>query len=164
MFIYDLSVLELTERIQKAVLQLETNPNNQFGNAINISFYSFAKQTLAKTYLGSASIRRTLDLADILDLRSLIGLNQLVVEMDDPVNTSMGLVLYSSTTTNKYVKGHELATFLLETTNKRRRRSIHDNEIDAKENNFTDQPKRKKKKKKGSRINKLQVITVFYII
>lgn len=159
MFVYDLSVLEPTERVQKAVLQLESNSNNQLSKAINVSIFSLAKQTSSKTYLGTASIYRTLDLASILDSQSLIGLNQLVVEIDDLGNQSIGLVLYSSTGVSKYARGHELAKLLREKIKKRRKRSIHDNEVDSRQNNFTLKPKRKKKKKNGSaKANKLQVI------
>lgn len=162
-FVYDLSALEPTEVVQKAVLQLEPRPNYRFSGAVNVSFFSLTKQTLLKTYLGSASISSAFDLDDTLCSQSLIDLDRLIVQMEGPVELSMGLVLYSKTLAGRYPKGHELAKFLFENTiNKRRKRSVHDNEIDVKQNNLTDESKRKKKKKKGSKFSKLQVGTYLY--
>lgn len=161
MLVYDLDALKPNEIIKKAVLQLEPGPSFRFDKAINVSFYSLAKQTVSKTYLGTASIRSTLDLATTLGSRPLIDLSQLVVQMKEPaVNPSIGLVLYSMTTANRYEKGHELSKLLSETIYKRRKRSVIDNEIDNKPNSFKDDIKRKKKKKKGLRASKLQVVYV----
>lgn len=159
MFVYDLDSLKPTEIIKKAVLRLESEPNDK---AINVSFYSLAKQTVSKTYLGTASIRSTFDLASTLGLQPLIDLSQLVVQMDGPaVKPSIGLVLYSMITAGKYEKGHQVSKLLSEKIYKRRKRSVIDNEIDNKPNSFKDEVKRKKKKKKGLRASKLQVIYVF---
>lgn len=158
MLVYDLAALKPTEIIQKAVLQLESGPNFQFDKAINVSFYSLAKQNVSKTYLGTTCIYSTLDLATTLGSQPLIDLSQLVVQMKGPVfNLSIGLVLYSVTTAGRYEKGHELSKLLSETIYKRCKRSVFDNEIDNKPNSFKDEIKRKKKKKKGLRASKLQV-------
>lgn len=156
-FVYDLSALEPTEIVQKAVLQLEPNTNRQFSKAINVSFFALPKQTEMKTYLGSGTVHGTFDLVNTLGSRPLNGLDQLVVQMEGTVKLSIGLVLYSITNDNGYANGKELANLLFETTIKRRKRSVIDNEIDIKRNHFTDEPKRKKKKQKSSRVNKLQV-------
>jgi len=156
--VYDLNALDPTEIVQKAILRLEARPKSQYINAINVSFYSLTEQTASKTYLGSASIKSSLDLKDTLGSQLLIGLKQLVVQADGPAKPSIGLVLYSTTAYGRLEKGHELSKFLYETTSKRRKRSVFDNEIDVKQNSFTDELKRKKKKKKSSRVSKLQVI------
>lgn len=161
-FVYDLSALEPTEVVQKAVLQLEPRPNYQFRGAINVSLFSLTKQTLSKTYLGSASISSAFDLENTLSSQSLIDLDRLIVQIEGQVELSIGLVLYSKTLAGRYPKGHELAKFLFENTiNERRRRSVYDNEIDVKQNNPTDESKRKKKKKKGSKFSKLQVLYLY---
>lgn len=163
-FVYDLSTLEPSEIVQKAVLQLEPNTNHQFSKAINVSFFALPKQTVSKTYLGSGTIHGTLDLANTLGPQPLNGFDQLVVQMEGTAKLSIGLVLYSITTGGGYAKGNELANLLFETTVKRRKRSVADNEIDVKRNRFTSEPKRKKKKQKVSRVNKLQVIKYSHLI
>jgi len=152
-----LNALEPTEIVQKATLQLEAGPNFQFAEAINVSLYSLSKQIASKTYLGSASISNSLDLNNALGSQLLIGLEQLIVQMEGPVKRSIGLVLYSTTADGKLEKGHELSKYLYEATNRRRKRSVMDNEIDIQHNDFVDESKRKRKKKKGSRVGKLQV-------
>lgn len=116
------------------------------------------KQTASKTYLGSGTIHGTLNLVNTLGSQTLNNFDQLVVQMEGAVKLSIGLVLYSITNASQYAKGNELANLLFETTVKRRKRSIADNEIEIKRNNFKVEPKRKKKKQKPSRSNKLQVI------
>lgn len=150
-FVYDLSTLEPSEIVQKAVLQLEPNTNHQFSKAINVSFFALPKQTVSKTYLGSGTIHGTLNLVNTLGSQTLNDFDQLVVQMEGAVKLSIGLVLYSITTSGKYAKGNELANLLFETSVKRRKRSVADNEIDIKRKSFTDEPKRKKKKQKNSR-------------
>jgi len=162
-FVYDLSTLEPSEIVQKAVLQLEPNTNRQFSKAINVSFFVLPKQTVSKTYLGSGTIHGTLDLANTLGPQPLNGFDQLVVQMEGAAKLSIGLVLYSITTGDRYAKGNELANLLFETAIKRRKRSVADNEIDVKRNHFTSEPKRKKKKQKVSRVNKLQVIKYLHL-
>jgi len=162
-FVYDLSTLEPSELVQKAVLQLEPNTNHQFSKAINVSFYALPKQTVSKTYLGSGTIHGTLDLANALGPQPLNGFDQLVVQMEGAAKLSIGLVLYSITTGGGYAKGNELANLLFETTIKRRKRSVADNEIDVKRNHFTSEPKRRKKKQKVSRVNKLQVMKYLHL-
>jgi len=157
-FVYDLSALEPTEIVQKAVLQLEPNTNRQFSKAINVSFFALPKQTESKTYLGSGTIHGTLDLVNILGSQPLNGYDQLIIQMEGAVKLSIGLVLYSISTAGGYAKGNELSNLLFEAAIKRRRRSVTDNEIDIKRNNFTVESKRKKKKQKVSRFNKLKVI------
>lgn len=152
-----MNALEPTEIVQKATLQLEAGPNFQFAEAINVSLYSLSKQIASKTYLGSASISNSLDLNNALGSQLLIGLEQLIVQMEGPVRRSIGLVLYSTTADGKLEKGHELSKYLYEATNRRRKRSVMDNEIDIQHNDFVDESKRKRKKKKGSRVGKLQV-------
>lgn len=167
-FVYDLNALKPTEIVKKAVLQVEPpRPNYKFSHAINVLFYSIAKKTGSKMYLGSANISNTFDLINILGLHSLTDFNQLVVKTKGPIKLSIGLVLYSNTTANRYDRGHELATLLFETSNERRRRSVADNEIDDKHKHYTDELKRKnkkkkKKKKKGSKTNRLQVKYFLY--
>jgi len=162
-FVYDLSTLEPSEIVQKAVLQLEPNTNRQFSRAINVSFFALPKQTVSKTYLGSETIHGTLDLANALGPQPLNGFDQFVVQMEGTRKLSIGLVLYSITTGGGYAKGNELASLLFETTIKRRKRSVADNEIDVKRNHFTSEPKRKKKKQKVSRVNKLQVMKYLHL-
>lgn len=157
-FVYDLSTLEPSEMVQKAVLQLEPNTNHQFSKAINVSFFALPKQTISKTYLGSGTIHGTLDLVNTLGPQPLNGFDQLVVQMEGTAKLSIGLVLYSITADGGYANGNELANLLFETTIKRRKRSVADNEIDIKRNHFTNEPKRKKKKQKVSRVNKLQAV------
>uniref|UniRef100_A0A2S2P371 Bone morphogenetic protein 3 n=1 Tax=Schizaphis graminum TaxID=13262 RepID=A0A2S2P371_SCHGA len=157
-FVYDLSTLEPSEIVQKAVLQLEPNTNHQFSKAINVSFFALPKQTVSKTYLGSGTIHGTLNLVNTLGSQTLNDFDQLVIQMEGAVKLSIGLVLYSITTSGEYAKGNELANLLFETSVKRRKRSVADNEIDIKRKNFTDEPKRKKKKQKNSRSNKLQAV------
>lgn len=161
--VYDLSTLEPSEIVQKAVLQLEPNTNRQFSKAINVSIFALPKQTLSKMYLGSGTIHGTLDLVNALGQQSLNGFDQIVVQMEGTAKLSIGLVLYSITTGGGYAKGNELANLLFETKIKRRKRSVADNEIDIKRNHFTSEPKRKKKKQKVSRVNKLQVMTIFIL-
>ncbi|KAF0756164.1 protein DVR-1 [Aphis craccivora] len=158
--VYDLSTLEPSEIVQKAVLQLEPNTHHQFSRAINVSFFALPKQTVSKTYLGSGTIHGTLNLVNILGSQTLNDFDQLVIQMEGAVKLSIGLVLYSITNASQYAKGNELANLLFETTVKRRKRSIADNEIEIKRNNFTNEPKRKKKKQKPSRSNKLQFLAV----
>jgi len=99
---------------------------------------------------------------DTLDSDFLIGCEQLVVEIDRKIKStipSMGLVLYSTIPNNSYKRGHELATLLFKTTNRRKRkRSILDNEVEDKDKHIKGDLKRKKKKKKGSKGSKLKVI------
>lgn len=166
MLIYDLDTLEPTEIIQKAVVQLDFNVNYRYGEAVNVTFFSLTKQKPSKTYLGSASIHDTLDLADTLGSQSLVGLNQLGIEVENQVQPSLGLVLYSITTASSYAKAHELAELLVETKMnpiKRHKRSIEDNEINTKQKSFTDESKRRKRKKKGSRVSKLQVSRIIML-
>lgn len=163
LFVYDLDALEPAEIVQKAVLQLERNANDRIEKAINVSFYVSPKKTVSQTYLGTASIQGTLDLAGALGSKLLTGVDQLVVRIEAPVKPSIGLVLYSVTTGGRFDSGHELSKLLLDAkTNRRRRRSVADNEIE--QNNFPVDLKRKKKKKKGSRVSKLQVMIVIIII
>lgn len=155
-FVYDLSSLESTEVVQKAVLQFEHDSNYKLGKELNVSVFSLAKSGRSINYLGSASMYRTLDLYKTLGSEFLAGLEQLIVQAKVPEISNLGLVLYS-TTTSTFPNGHELAAFLFETTNQRFRRSVMDNEIDVKQFTSKDESKKKKKKKKVSRVNKLKV-------
>lgn len=159
--VYDLSALGSTEHVEKAVLRLESaGPGSETGPAVNVSFYSSAARTASRTYLGSASMRGALDLAGVLGPRPLG--DRLVVRAEPALESSMGLVLYSTTAgAERDEKGHELAALLYETVNeRRRRRSVIDNEVDGKHKHVADgsrQQSKRRKKKKGPRGSKLRV-------
>lgn len=163
--VYDLSALESTERVEKAVLRLESaGPgSSDVGRTVNVSFYTSAaaaRPASGGTYLGSASMGDTLDLAGVLGSRPLAG--QLVVRAEPALKSSMGLVLYSTTAAaERTERGHELAALLYETAIKRRRRrSVTDNEVDGKRKHPAQGPKdksKRRKKKKGPRGGKLRV-------
>ncbi|XP_025413833.1 growth/differentiation factor 10-like [Sipha flava] len=159
LYVYDLSALKPTEIIEKAVLRLDSGTNRQSNKTVNVSLFSQNKHAVSNSYLGSANITDTvLDLARSLGPRSANGLKRLIVRVEGSARPSIGLVLYSMNTANAPVKGHEMAKLLFEANNKRRRRSVVDNEVDVKKNSFTDETKRKRKKKKGSRASKLQAV------
>lgn len=164
--VYDLSALESTERVEKAVLRLESaGPGSaDMGRTVNVSFYSSAaaaaRPASGGAYLGSASMRDTLDLAGVLGSRPLAG--QLVVRAEPALKSSMGLVLYSTTAAaGRTERGHELAALLYETAiTRRRRRSVADNEVDGERKHPAQGPKdksKRRKKKKGPRGGKLRV-------
>ncbi|XP_050424806.1 protein dbl-1-like [Adelges cooleyi] len=156
LYVYDLEALERTEIVQKAVLQIDPSQNNRHLNPMNVSFYSLTKQSTSKTFLGTAILVNSLDLADTLGPRILAGISRLGVQINDPGKPSIGLVLYSKNSAGGYAKAQELAKLLFETSLKstrRRRRSVEDNEVVANPGDLTDELKRKKKKKKGLRKN-----------
>ncbi|VVC32471.1 Transforming growth factor-beta, C-terminal,Cystine-knot cytokine,Transforming growth factor [Cinara cedri] len=155
-FVFDLSSLEPTEMVKKAVLRRERRVVGS-GHTLNVTFYSVAKRpsSLSETYLGSGTLGGALDLAGTLGARSIADMDRLIVRVDTATAVpSVGLVLYSTTAVaGSQAKGHELAKLLFESVGGRARRSVHDNEIDVKRKDFGGKPKRNKKKKKTSRKN-----------
>lgn len=162
---YDVSELEPNETVKKAVLQLDSpRPRNKFSKAIEVSFYSSAKRTKEKSYLGSTRIRNILELDAILGSKSVTDLGQLIVYTENTANPPMGLVLYSTTPEDdRHQRSHELATLMFKTEARRHKRSVIDNEVDDfTPKNSRDEQKQKKKKNrkkkvKGMKQNKLQV-------
>lgn len=155
-FVYDLSAVESTENVQKAVLQFEHDPKYKVGKEIKVEIYYSTKEEKREFYLGGSKMYSTLNLYEILYPGFLNGVDRLIVHARVPKKSDLALILYSISNAT-YANGHELASYLIEISNKRNRRSVLDNEIDVKQNTFKDESKRKKKKKKVSRVKKLQV-------